>query len=207
MANYGWAYLINSTELAEQKVRVRIEEQIYGDLVIPVKHVTPGALEGPGTVRNLVDWIEEELEHGRSEEGEGAYLVKEFFFSYGVPGITPVAQFEPEWMFVHDLDVLSEGYPAIRERLGLGARSPEDVFDTIEKAWEPQAGTLPRAIQLLRRLRGWCLLTREDMAYLQVPFECAPEDALHCPGEWEEVFHQHQTQHYDFAALLFDSML
>jgi hypothetical protein len=207
MANFGWVTLINSSELAKQKVKVHVEKQVYDDLVIPVKHVTPVALEGPGDVCDLLDWIEDELEHGRSEEGEGAYLVQEFFLSYGVPGITPVAQFEPEWMFVDDLNLLSLDSPTIRERLGLGAHGVEDMLETMDNAWGAQASTLPRAIQLLRRLRGWCFLTREDVAHLQEAFERTPEDDLHCPGDWEEIFYQHQTQPYDFAALLFESML
>jgi hypothetical protein len=207
MSNFGWVYFINSAELAEQKVRVHVEEQVYGDLVIPVKHVTPVALKKPGEVRDVLDWIEDELEHGRSADGEGAYLIKEFFLSYGVPGITPIAQFEPEWMFVEDLNVLAEDYPTIRERLGLDGRSAEEVFDAIEKAWDAQAGALPRAVQLLRRLRGWCLLSQGDMAYLVEAFERVPADELHFPGEWEEVFYQHRKQEYDSAAFLFEGML
>jgi len=207
MSNFGWVTLINSAELAEQKVRVHVEEQVYGDLVIPVKRVVPVALERPGDVRNILDWIEDELAHGRSEDSEGEYLVKEFFLSYGVPGIVQVAQFEPEWMFEEDLDVLAEGHPTIRERLGLDARRAEEIFETIEKAWDAQAQTLPRAIQLLRRLRGWCLLSQADVSALMDAFERLPEDDLHLPGEWEEVFYQHQNRAYDFAAFLFESIL
>lgn len=156
--------------------------------MIPVKRVTPVALEGPSEVRNILDWIEDELAHGRSEDGEGEYLVKEFFLSYGVPGIVQVAQFEPEWMFIEDVDVLAEGHPTIRERLGLDGRRGEEIFDAIETAWDAQAGKLPAAIQLLRRLRGWCLLSHEDVATLTGAFERLPESDLHLPGEWEEVF-------------------
>jgi len=207
MSDFGWVYLINAAELAEQTARVNVEEQVYGDLVIPVKRVTPVALERPGDVRNILDWIEDELAHGRSVDGEGEYLVKEFFLSYGVPGIIQVAQFEPEWMFVEDLDVLAEDYPTIRERLGLDGRSAQEIFDAVEKGWDAQAEKLPDAVQLLRRLRGWCLLSQEDVVSLMGAFEGLPEDDLHLPGEWEEVFYQHRNREYDFAAFLFESVL
>jgi hypothetical protein len=110
-------------------------------------------------------------------------------------------------MFIEDLGVLAEGYPTIRERLGLDGRNAEEIFDAIEKAWDAQAQTLPRAIQLLRRLRGWCLLSEEDVGALQGVFEQLPENDLHLPGEWDEVFYQHQNREYDFAAFLFKSIL
>jgi hypothetical protein len=118
-----------------------------------------------------------------------------------------VAQFEPEWMFIDDLNVLSLGNPTIGKRLGLGIHNVKEMVETIEKAWDAQAKTLPHAIQLLRRLEGWCFLSQEDMACLMEALERLPADELHFPGEWEEVFYQHQTQHYDFAALLFESTL
>jgi hypothetical protein len=45
------------------------------------------------------------------------------------------------------------------------------------------------------------------MASLMGTFERLPEDDLHLPSEWEEVFYQHQNREYDFAACLFESIL
>ena len=120
--------LVNTGLLAEQIVNVHIEQQIYDGQVVPVKHVTPAVLGGPGQVRNVLDWVEDEIEHGESQLGEGTYLVTEFFLSYGLGGTTQVAQFEPEWMFIDDLNVLSLGNPTIRERLGLGIPDGDKII-------------------------------------------------------------------------------
>jgi hypothetical protein len=207
MANFGWIYFINAGLLAEQTVKVHIEQQIYDGQAIPVKHVTPAALGGPGQLRNVLDWVKDEIEHGESQLGEGTYLVTEFFLSYALPGITQVAQFEPEWMSIDDLNVLSSGSPAVRERLGLGIPDGSKVIETTEPASEAQATTLPRAIELLRHLPGWFFLFQEDIESLNDAFASLPEDELHFPGEWEAVFSRHQIQDYDFAAVLFESAL
>jgi hypothetical protein len=207
MANFGWIYLINTGLLAEQTVKVHIEQQIYDGQVIPVKHVTPAALGGPGQVRNVLDWVDDEIEHGKSQLGEGTYLVTDFFLSYGLAGITQVAQFEPEWMFIDDLNLLSSGSPTIRERLGLGIPDGDKMIETTETGWKAQARTLPRAIELLRRLPGWCFLSQEDMESLMDAFACLPEDELHSPGEWEAIFCRHRIQDYDFAAFLSEGAL
>jgi hypothetical protein len=207
MANFGWIYLISAGRLAGQKVKVHMDQQFYLGQAIQVKHVTPAALDRPGELRNLLDWIDDEMEHGQSQHGEGPYLVTEFFLAYGTPGVTQVAQFEPEWMFIDDLSVLSSGSPAIRERLGLGIPDAGAMIETTRKAWEAQARTLPRAIKLLRRLPGWCFLSHKDMERLMDAFEGLPEDELHFPGEWEAVYSRHRTQDYDFAAFLFEGGL
>jgi hypothetical protein len=61
--------------------------------------------------------------------------------------------------------------------------------------------------------------SRPDVGRVSIPAKAAPVEppflpdpqevhkCLHSPGEWEEVFYQHQTQQYDFAAFLFESML
>ena len=207
MANFGWIYLINASLLAEQTVKVHVEQQIYDGQAIPVKHVTPAALGGQGQVRDLLDWLEDEIEHGESQLGEGTYLVTEFFLSYGLPGITQVAQFEPEWMFIDDLNVLSSGTPTIRERLGLGISDGDKMIEATAVAWEAQARTLPRAIELLRRLPGWCLLSQEDMESLMDAFAGMPKDELHSLEEWEAIFSRNQIQDHDFAAFLFEAAL
>jgi hypothetical protein len=207
MANFGWIYLVNTGLLAEQIVKVHIEKQIYDGQAIPVKHVTPAVLGGPGQVRNVLDWMEDEIEHGKSQLGEGTYLVTEFFLSYGLAGIIQVAQFEPEWMFVDDLNLLSSGNPTTRERLGLGIPGGDKMIETTETGWQAQARALPRAIELLRRLPGWSFLSQEDMESLMDAFAGLPEDEVHHPGEWEAVLHQHRTQDYDFAAFLFEDAL
>lgn len=207
MANFGWIYLINAGLLAEQTVMVHIEQQIYDGQAIPVKHVTPAALGGPGQVRNVLNWVEDEIEHGESQLGEGTYLVTEFFLSYGLPGLTQVAQFEPELMFIDDLNLLSSDSPTVRERLGLGIPDGTKMIETTETGWKAKARTLPRAIELLRRLPGWCFLSQEDMESLMDAFAGLPQDQLHFAGEWEAILHQHRTQDYDFAAFLFEAAL
>lgn len=216
MSNFGWIYFIDSNLLARQKVKIYVENQAPydsefslgkngSDEVITVKAVVPEALPGPGEVRDLLDWIQEELEYGQDEEGGGSDAITEFFLSYGLPGIAQVAQFEPEWMMSDDLELLSQNNQVIRQRLGLGAQNLDEMYKIKELAWEAHA--LPAAIGLLRRLDGWFILSREDIDYLLEAFEQLPEDDIHSPGEWEEVFDRHRTYPYDFAAVLHESML
>ena len=207
MANFGWIYLINAGLLAKQEVRVRTEQQVYHGQAIPVKHVTPAALDGSGQVRDLLGWIDDKIQHGQSQHGEGTYLVTEFFLSFGIPGITQAAQFEPEWMFIDDLNALTSGNLTVRERLHLGTPDLDKRIETTRTTWDALAGTLPRAIQLLSRLPGWHILSRDDMASLMTAFTCLPADGLHLPGDWEEVFYQLRTGSYDYAAVLLESEL
>ena len=207
MANFGWIYLIHAGLLAKQEVKVRTEQQVYHGQAFPVKHVTPAALDGSRQVRDLLGWIDEETQHGLSQHGEGAYLVTEFFLSFGIPGITQAAQFEPEWMFIDDLNALTSDNPTVRERLRLGHPDLSKTIETTKTTWDALTRTLPRAIQLLRRLPGWHFLSRDDMASLMKAFTCLPADELHLPGDWEEVFYQLRTGNYDYAAVLFESEL
>jgi hypothetical protein len=79
------------------------------------------------------------------------------------------------------------------------------MIATMARAWD--AAALPPFIALLHRLPGWCLLSREDIAALSAAAERLPEDALHFPGEWGDLAYRHATEPFDFAAVLFESLL